>query len=154
MAIAIEANMPERSVLDLVLVGLLHDAEESITADLPALVKAHTDWDPVKAKARAELFDGAGKGLSIPKNAHYSADGSDIVKAADLLSALVYANEEIETHNNNGFKQIRLELIGSLDKLSKKDISPSIQRAIRTIVTDMGFKFEDGCARPTEMSHF
>lgn len=130
------------------MVALLHDAEESITGDLPALVKRYADWKPIIALARTELFS---KDMKEVRELHELGDSHDVVHAADLFAALVYAEEELRLGNQE-FSRIRAELIGSLDRLALES-GEDLTVAVRALLTGFGYDSRDGISKPQEMSH-
>jgi 5'-deoxynucleotidase YfbR-like HD superfamily hydrolase len=152
VAIITAAIAPERP--QLVLVALMHDAEEAITADCPALVKGHVaGWDRVVDKAEEELFSG-----SLPVGddpavcALWDARRAEaVVKFADQVAALLYTKEEIGMGNAQ-FERIQRELIASAWKSIAKLHGDHVNRAAR-MLSELGFVPSQGVERPAEMSH-
>ncbi len=140
---------------DLVLAALLHDTEESITADLPALVKRYisTSWNEVVSRAEAELIGGGDdKFFDEFVRLRHVAEHSSVVKMADLFSALMYAREEL-TKGNNYFGRIERELIQSIVDAARKCEFESVGRRAVLLLESLGFDHAFGLPRPTEISH-
>lgn len=143
----------------LVFAAVTHDFEESITADLPALVKAQTpNWHMVVEKAEAELFGGTvgaeERGIQDAfVAARYAAATSPVVKLADLFSALMYARMEQELGNTH-FRRIECELIQSLVKLTKKpETNVEVGRRAILLLEALEFDYTSGVDRPDCISH-
>lgn len=153
---SILANTIDRPTL--VVAALMHDAEEAITADLPALVKARVPcWDDVVQKADAELFQasvgGEEREIQDALVAARFASSSTVIKLADLFSALMYARMEIELGNTH-FKRIERELIyGVWNAASKEGLDPAVAARAKYLLEALGFDHTEGLERPAEISH-
>lgn len=153
---AILADPIDRNAL--VFAAVMHDAEEAITADLPALVKAKTpQWSAVVDVAEAELFQAAiGKEEREIQDAFCAArrhSESPVVKLADLFSALMYARMEIELGNTH-FLRIENELIGSICKaIAKVDANSAVSTRAVALLDALGFDHMEAIDRPSEISH-
>lgn len=149
----------QRDRNELVLAAIMHDAEEAVTGDLPALVKGRVPkgaWEQVVDQANAELLDPAEhnivgeesfKALSAARDLSHET----VIKAADLLAALMFADEELKM-GNTYFATIRRELILSLEHVALK-LEPETARRLIRLVEDLGFDFADGLSRIPTMSH-
>lgn len=114
---------------------LLHDVEETITNDLPLPLKRENKelaevWAKAKnfvmAKAVAILPESIGAWV-LETWQHSKADGieGEIVKAADLLSMVMYANEEIEMGNVR-MREVRCRGIDLLAALNYQWLDPFV----------------------------
>ena len=150
---------PAESRAALVLAAISHDFEESITADLPALVKAHTpEWHAVVTIAEGELF-GAAVGIEEREiqdafvGARKLSEESSVVKIADLFAALMYARMEIELGNTHFFR-IEREMIKSIcDKASRETTDAGVGRRAMSLLVELGFDKTQGLDRPLHISH-
>jgi 5'-deoxynucleotidase YfbR-like HD superfamily hydrolase len=115
--------------------ALLHDVEEAITNDIPGPVKRGRAWKDVELVARQEL--------EMPEEEHDPLV-KQIVKAADLISALVFADEEVKM-GNWYFKQIRAELLHAIQSLKLQEAN--------NLVLHLGFDFTDAREYVDDMSH-
>lgn len=118
--------------------ALLHDAEEAITGDLPALVKRGRSWKDVEAAAQIEIFG------RISDLSGVAPETKKVVKMADCLAALLFADEEVET-GNRAFDQIRAELIYVAYQFRDAKFDELLE--------DLGFREVSGREPITEMSH-
>lgn len=142
-----------------VLSALLHDAEEAITGDLPALVKGRVPkgaWEQVVHQAEAELLGTFAIGsderdiIDELTNAIASSHRM-VIKCADLFAALMYAQMEVELGNTH-FARIRRELIDALGYTIMRMEQSEAKRA-ETLAVALGFSFADALERPESMSH-
>lgn len=122
-------------MLQVVKYALFHDAAEAITGDLPGPVKRGRSWEDVEGAALAEMEY---------REPYISEREKKIVKAADLISALVYADEEVRM-GNWYFKQIRAELLWALRELHVPEAD--------ALVDELGFTYEDAREYVDDMSH-
>lgn len=112
------------NIIDAMMAGALHDAEEATTGDLPALAKRRIPeaWQKLSNDIMDETFDTTGEfGSTVSwlklcaKMSHgsstdeYNLTIAKIVKAADLLSALMYLKEE-ETAGNSYVHELIVEI--------------------------------------------
>lgn len=149
---------PDSMRNELVLAALVHDAEESVTGDLPALVKRHVPtWPEVVHKAERELFsldkhEGVAPELVHLMRARELAESSTTIKIADLISALMYCREEL-TSGNKAFARIEKELIFSIKKKVKNAVDEGVAQRTLYLLDLLGFKLEDGVENPEDISH-
>lgn len=151
---------PSEARAELTLAALLHDSEEAVTGDLPALVKGRVTkgaWEQVVSQADAELLDPSivsvhgEDAFNDLVAARGMAHSSVVVKAADMLAALMFAEQECRL-GNTYFIQIRDELILSIDKVATK-LEPKTAKRLVRLVEDLGFDFFDGKERVESISH-
>ncbi len=83
--------------------ALYHDAEESVTGDLPNPVKRGRSWNEVEYDAFQEI-------ASPTMHKLYTSNAHELVKKADVAASLLFADEELQL-GNSMFEQIRGELI-------------------------------------------
>ena len=95
-------------------VALYHDRLEAITGDLPQPVKRGRDWTDVEEAAEQELGHIYSGDFVLEGNQR-------IIKAADLMAAYVFAEEEVKMGNSN-FIRIKNEIITALYKVAPKEI--------------------------------
>lgn len=106
--LAMKESVPEPKV---VLAALVHDIEEAVTGDAPSLVKKHIpSWPEVAVQGLRELCP-----PSPIEFCWHSAQRSDLVKLADSLAALAYAQEQAEA-GNQVFKSIERQLVYKIRK--------------------------------------
>jgi 5'-deoxynucleotidase len=146
--------------VSVMLAALLHDAEESITGDLPSLVKRFTPWNGVEEKARAELF---GVGGSMPpdtpvyRESHVFNDLCDmsksntLIRMADTMSALLFATEQVKC-GNLMFTDIEKECLGSVRTLVHR-AEERLAQAASQLLMDMGYASLPSKDLPQGMSH-
>lgn len=115
--------------------ALYHDAEEAITGDLPGPVKRGRSWKDVENDAAREM----GMGTDEIEEPYKS-----LVKAADYISALVFADEELQM-GNQFFLQIRAEILWSIGELKIHEADQ--------LVRELGFRYVDARPPIKEMSH-
>ena len=102
------SGLDDAEMRDLMVAAAYHDRLEAITGDLPAPVKRGRTWEEVERDADREM--------DMPKvwvAPDLSSKLQRILKAADLMSAAAFAQEEMNL-GNEGFRQIRNELIKAL----------------------------------------
>jgi 5'-deoxynucleotidase len=116
--------------------ALYHDRLEAITGDLPWPVKRGRTWKQVEKDADEEL------GFKL---ATYSDEKMRLlIKAADLMAAFVYADEEVKL-GNSYFVKIRSELITAIFTVA----DPKLYEFLHT----WGIRKENGSEPIKEMSH-
>jgi 5'-deoxynucleotidase YfbR-like HD superfamily hydrolase len=143
----------------LVAAALMHDAEEAVTADLPALVKAKTvDWDVVVGHAERELYGTAHPEICLKAPEPLASLWADrengkhvVIKIADLFAALMYAREEMSM-GNKAFDRIHCELMQSVINKARQAQKGVHDRSIR-LLEDLGFDTRFACDVPDSMSH-
>jgi len=106
--------------------ALYHDMEEAVTGDLPAPVKRGKSWDDVEREARNEIM-GCDEAAAKPHN--------QIVKMADTIAALIFADEEVKL-GNTWFEMIRGELIMTAKQFADRELNQLLYELGFT-VTDM-----------------
>ena len=155
---AILAPAADRNAL--VFAAVTHDYEESITGDLPALVKRATpDWDSTVKRAEAELFRAAvGPEEREIQDAfiaaRHLAETNPVVKIADLFSALMFARMENELGNMH-FKAIENELIHTIVKAAyKPHLDEGIKSRTLHLLETLGFDANEGVPVQDDISHF
>lgn len=153
-------GQPETMLLNITICALYHDFEESITGDLPLLVKREVGkpWGVVAEKAMDQLvnqvphgtvrhfienyWNGAGINIS-PEN---SALVKSYVKAADIFDVVMFCR----TERNLGsvmFKKIESEASTSLRRMQLASVN--------RILDEFGYpKFEHSAVElPKDMTH-
>lgn len=164
MIIAKEMKFPSQVIHAITSKALMHDAEEAITGDLPAMVKRYVDWDPLVQKASEELFpseatdpvnlDSIDQTVEFVhqqwQGAHNGGVAQRIVKAADLISALAYCKEEMAM-GNKYFSQITKELVHCSIKVCEGHAD--LHKVVQGILAEMGFSISEGSPLREEISH-
>lgn len=127
----VSANASTRA--DILQYALFHDVAESVTSDIPKLVKDRIGWRArnIEDEALDEVFN-----ADIPHLAwivqqwqliamgdpnRINDMGKKIVKAADLLDILIYAKQE-ERLGNTNFGEIYGETVFALRKLKLRSV--------------------------------
>ena len=125
--------------------ALLHDAEEAVTGDLPALAKRGTPgWKDTERAGETELFDGVVD--LLPFRSHLP-----IVKLADRMASLLYATDEVEMGNSH-FLRIQRELVGEIyDMLD--GFSKDVREEVIDIMMDLDFDKSLGVEQVSTISH-
>ena len=125
--------------------ALLHDMEEAVTGDLPSLVKRTIGvaWDEVEKRGAKQLVGD----MWLRYDYWWRYDNEDlrkIVKAADILDRVMYAEEE-QMRGNQAFDRIKLESIKQL-----RDMHMS---SVDLILDELGYKGAGGVDLPKDMTH-
>jgi len=142
------SGLDEAQLHYLVTCALLHDTEESITSDLPALIKRRvTDgWSELVSIATAELYEDA---EPLKK---YALDSELlIIKMADAFAALMYADTEVAM-GNTLFVQIRAELIWRIYDKAKK-MEQTLGKNAMQLMQNLGFPEAMSVPEINEISH-
>lgn len=139
--------------------AVIHDAEEAVTGDLPALVKRRTsNWNEV---VDAAVYEMDPEGLIWSEMENPDGLKSIIVKAADFFAAYLYTQEEC-TRGNTYFTRIRRELIGQLQFLAEKhghlvasgdEGAPTFKDVMGEFARGLGFSLSEGLPTNHEISH-
>lgn len=139
--------------------AVIHDAEEAVTGDLPALVKRRTsNWHEV---VDAAVYEMDPEGLIWSEMENPQGLKTVIVKAADFFAAYLFTEEEC-TRGNTYFTRIRRELIGQLQFLTDKhgtlvasgsDDAPTFKDVMNEFARGLGFALVEGLPTNHEISH-
>lgn len=115
---------------EVVLAALYHDAHESITGDLPTPIKKfntaiNTTYKDIESIAASALIDTLPEPLKDPLLNYVTescaTDVSELVKAADTLSAYVKCIEEIQAGNRE-FRDALEDIEGRLNKIKLAEV--------------------------------
>lgn len=121
-----------------IMAALYHDMEEAITGDLPSPVKRGRAWKDVELAAFNELTGEDATEVDV------DPEVKRIVKMADIVSALLFADEEYMT-GNRWFTQIRGELIQTAYDFNDLELNQ--------LMAELGFFPQEGRFPIQEMSH-
>ncbi|MFA5936705.1 MAG: YfbR-like 5'-deoxynucleotidase [Candidatus Paceibacterota bacterium] len=131
---------------DVILSAILHDAEEAVTGDMPSLVKRFVNWEPVEQEARDTLTNDVALSTAIE-----FSKKAGFIKIADMVSALMYATEQVQCGNTH-FKDIEAECLGDVRKLADS-MDKRQSRAVYAVLDELGYKGMKGKDRPKQMTH-
>jgi len=106
--------------------ALFHDVEESVTGDIPFLIKKELDTEEVERSARNEL------GIAREKIL-FPADRI-LVELADVVETKIYLEEERKAGNQNLF-DIEMETIDRMWLLLKEIGDPIITRKVKDMIS-------------------
>lgn len=128
--------------------ALTHDWEESVTSDLPSLVKRDykEQWRVVEERGWENLMENIGSDFLRYKSAwllsREDTEVKKIIKAGDLLSRMFYAHDE-RMRGNRTFNLIELETVKQLRSLKIN--------VLDDMLTNAGYG--KGCDLPELMTH-
>lgn len=115
---------------DVLKIALLHDAEEAVTGDCPMLVKRRVkdSWSVMEEEAATELQPL--RELRILNGPYDHGRASHmLVKAADLLDVVMYAEHE-RKHGNMQFDQIQAEAIQALRSMQVPEATHLLEQLV------------------------
>ena len=150
MEVSALTELTRSTQLEVLQSAMLHDIAESVTADLPFLVKRAVGkkaWEGVETQALAELTRSLPASLAVKWQTLATAS-VPVVKAADLLDVVRFAQEQAFL-GNRMYERIEKESVGLLRGMVDKPLCDGIP-AILSAMNEDG----PGVEVTAHMTHF